>query len=499
MIRLTKNGYISILLFLLIGLTYSLTAKGHVEVSDTSFSIRTAKAIVENGSLNIQASDTEKGYFYETANGKRYSKYGTGLAFLFVPYVVISKFLSLFINIPEDLILGFFLSFYNVLFGAGTCVVIFFITRHLDVPKVVSVSISLILAFATMCWRYSVWDFSEATQMFFLTFAVYSIIKNTYKSIFFSSLALFCLCMIKIINIIFIPIFSFYILFNKSRDNKVDFKKIALFSIFPLFFSILILYLNFIRFGNPLETGYGREASRFYLTGPIHIGSLLFSMNKGIFIYNPILFFAIFGYIKFFKIYRKETILFLWVILINLLIFATWHSWEGGWSWGPRFLVPTLPFWLMPLCFLFSKKKLFAIVLIFFIIPSFLIQTASVIIKTKEYHYIRYNLVDENIKRKMPPDILGSLVLLKHKMLRKNNLYNLQEFNVNSNQQIDTNKFKSFRGFNLWYCHLARIYNRPAIKYIPLLFLPFLFILFVKLLKACVEKEDEEKKQNKTF
>lgn len=492
LIKLTKNGYIGILLFLLIGLAYFLTAKGHVEVSDTEFSIRTARAIVENGSLSIQASDSEKGYFYETADGKRYSKYGIGLAFLFIPYVIVAKLLSLFTNVSEHLVLGFIIAFYNILFGAGTCVVTFFMTRQFNASKAISASISMILGFATMCWRYSVWDFSEATQMFFLIFTVYLIIKNTHKSIFFSSLTLFCLLMIKVTNIVLIPVFLFYVLLNNSRDSRVFFKKIALLSIFPLFFGILILYLNFIRFGNPLETGYGKEASRFFLSGLGNIGNLLFSMNKGIFIYNPILLLTTFGYIKFVKCYFKEAMLFLCVIFAYLIISSTWHSWGGGWSWGPRLLVPTLPFWLIPLCFLFSRGKKFVIVLCFFIIPSVLIQTASVVIKTQEYHTIRYYMVDENIERKMPPDILGIFVLLKHKIFQNNNLYDLREFGVNTNQQIDTSKFETFRGLNLWYCHLARHYDRPLVKYIPILFLPFLFILFMKLLKACVEKEHEK-------
>jgi hypothetical protein len=457
-------------------------------VSDTSFSIRTATAIVENGSLNIQTSDAERGAFYEAVDGRRYSKYGVGLAFLFVPYAAFSKLLSSLINVPNDLMLLFLLSFYNVIFGAGTCVVTFLIARYFNASKIVSVSLALILAFATMCWRYSVWDFSEAAQMFFLTVTIYLVIKNTYKSIFFSSLAIFLSCFIKIANIVFIPVFFFYILFNNCKGNRAYLKKPALFLIFPLLFSASILYLNFIRFGNPLETGYGLETSAFYLTGAVrHAGNLLFSMDKGIFIYNPILLLAVFGYIKFLKSYRREAILFLCIILITLAISASFYGWEGGWCWGPRFLVPTLPLWLVPLFFLFSKKKIFLIVLSFLVILSFLIQVISVLQKTQEYHSIKYSLVSEDIRGKMPADILGSFIILKHKIFQKDNVYNLREFGINSNEWIDTGKFETFPGLNLWYCHLARFYDKPAIKYIPLLFLPFLFMLFIKLSKTCGE------------
>jgi hypothetical protein len=33
------------------------------------------------------------------------------------------------------------------------------------------------------------------------------------------------------------------------------------------------------------------------------------------------------------------------VILIHLLLYGKWFMWHGGFAWGPRFMVPTLPFW----------------------------------------------------------------------------------------------------------------------------------------------------------
>ncbi|UCG35522.1 MAG: hypothetical protein JSW17_01605, partial [Candidatus Omnitrophota bacterium] len=74
---LPAKRQIGLLILITFSLVYFLTAKGHMEVSDTSFSVRTAKAITENHSFSIEIdNEGEKAYVYETKDGKYYSKYG---------------------------------------------------------------------------------------------------------------------------------------------------------------------------------------------------------------------------------------------------------------------------------------------------------------------------------------------------------------------------------------------------------------------------------------
>jgi hypothetical protein len=35
------------------------------------------------------------------------------------------------------------------------------------------------------------------------------------------------------------------------------------------------------------------------------------------------------------------------IILIHLLLYGKWFMWHGGFAWGPRFMIPTLPFWAL--------------------------------------------------------------------------------------------------------------------------------------------------------
>ena len=86
---------------------YLITAKGHIEVVDTEYSIRTALSIVENSALLIQPPDiTAVQNFPEIGNlDKIYSPYGIGLSLIFIPFVLLSKFLALFTGIELRLIL----------------------------------------------------------------------------------------------------------------------------------------------------------------------------------------------------------------------------------------------------------------------------------------------------------------------------------------------------------------------------------------------------------
>ena len=115
--------------FWILTFVYLITAKGHIEIVDTEYSIRTALSIIENGSFLIEPPDSlnEPAVRYlrslsdtpitPETQGKIYSAYGIGLSVIFIPFVLASKTLSYFTGIDLRLILNFTLSFYNIPFA----------------------------------------------------------------------------------------------------------------------------------------------------------------------------------------------------------------------------------------------------------------------------------------------------------------------------------------------------------------------------------------------
>jgi hypothetical protein len=120
-----------------------------------------------------------------------------------------------------------------------------------------------------------------------------------------------------------------------------------------------ILWLNHIRFGDWLafnpsasQEGYGLDHL------PLGLYGNLFSAGRSVFLYSPPIVLAFFSFSEFRRRQPAEAVLFIAVPLIYLLTYSAYGFWDGGWSWGPRFLLPAIPFLVIPLgCFLTSRLR----------------------------------------------------------------------------------------------------------------------------------------------
>jgi hypothetical protein len=70
---------------------------------------------------------------------------------------------------------------------------------------------------------------------------------------------------------------------------------------------------------------------------------MLVSPGKSIFVFNPIALLGLVGILIFLLRDRPVGILFLLLIVPRILFFSKWDSWDGGVSWGPRFLESVVP------------------------------------------------------------------------------------------------------------------------------------------------------------
>lgn len=455
---MNKTTKSAILIFWLLCLIYLLTAKGFIEISDTYFSILTAKSLVEKGSFSID--EYRGGYTLRSPDGNCYSKYGIGLALIFVPYIIAAKFITHLGAFPEEFVTNFLVSFYNIFFGAGTAVVFFYMLRRFFSASLKTSTITaLALGLATIQWRYSIWTFSEAAGGFFLITSIYLVLKNTRCSLLTASLSYAFLILTSAANLVYIPLFLIYIWARNKETSGNAIGRVSLFLSFVLTAVCLSLLLNYVRFHDILEFGYGPEMVMFYPQGiRINIPKLLYYLDKGVFIYNPVFILSVAGYFKFFKLYRRETIFFISIIAFNLITTSMWHMWYGGWCWGPRFLVPVAPLWVLPLYLFISKRGAGAgYTAIVFISVSLAVQILSVLAGNLEYHLICDANNKEGLRRGMPANIIGSAVLLKHKLLKNDNIYKLSEFGIDSDTIVNTSGSECYKGLDFWYCYLGRI------------------------------------------
>jgi hypothetical protein len=143
-----------------------------------------------------------------------------------------------------------------------------------------------------------------------------------------------------------IAIFAiFMVIFILKEKNHEGFIKLALGGLTPL---LIILFYHYSFTGHPLKPLYMFEASEqfqqmshdlgFSLPKPEVFWELLFGLNRGLFFYSPILLLSLYIVIKEQK-FQFKTISFLGSITFMLLM-SSFFVWHGGYSHGPRYLVP---------------------------------------------------------------------------------------------------------------------------------------------------------------
>ena len=104
--------------------------------------------------------------------------------------------------------------------------------------------------------------------------------------------------------------------------------------------AITVAY-NLVRFGGPLEFGYEPPTDPGFTTPLLHgTSGLLFSPEKSIVLFAPAIVLVPFALIGLWRA-RPATAALLAALFAGMFVLAaTWHSWMGGWSWGPRLVIP---------------------------------------------------------------------------------------------------------------------------------------------------------------
>jgi hypothetical protein len=471
------------LVLMLCLLVYLFSAKGYIESSDTLYSLGTAQALIDHARLDIPYAE---GSTLLSKNGKSYSKYGIGLPIYYIPWVAASDALSRLTHLSRPDLTGFFISFANIPFAMLTLVLFAKLLRLFKVNGVYVWLLPLALGLGTLAWRYAGYDPSEEMQMGLLMLAVYGVVRRTPKAIVIGGVGFACLFLVKLIYVLFFPFLLLYLI-TRPGECRHRIRDAALFTFPFILAGCFIACMNVIRFGNPLESGYGGEASMFlpsqlWWTVPELLGSL----DKGLFVFCPILILGLFGWLRFESRYRAEAILCAVLIFVNLILSGAWHSWIGGWSWGPRLLVPFIPLWLLPAAFWLDrrKSKVYYNLFVVLLFISIIVQIPGVLVKDQEIHEIKENALTAQEQLHAPSDYVMACILLRDKLEKHNEVYRVSEFDLPGDREVDVTRFHTFNGLNLWTEQVAHQMNKPALRWLAILALLPIGYLAIKILMA---------------
>ena len=192
--------------------------------------------------------------------------------------------------------------------------------------------------------------------------------------------------------------------------------------------AMLIGWANYARFGSPLKTGYhlAYPTASALLSNPLPqgISELLFSGEVGLLVFAPWLIVALLCCPLFTREHRPESVFCGTAFLFNLIFFAKYDSWHGGWVAGPRLLAPTLPFLIMAMAAGIEKSrragavggswKVLRPLAVTFVTAAFLIQIMGVIYPEERF----YTLAEFYQQRTEQPWWAGSILLASMDFLR---------------------------------------------------------------------------------
>lgn len=448
-----------------LALLYLLSAKGHLEIIDTEYSVRTALAIVEDGSMLIEVVDPQVLEIAPKVEGteKIHSQYGLGLVVIFLPIVLLGKVLAGIGGLDQRVLIDFLLSFYNVPFAILGLWFFRSILLRLGASEPRATAAVVLLGATTAFWKYAVTDFSEVTQVAFLLGALHAVLSDSPAK--WRRVSLWCALLVamKVAYVVLLPIFALYAWLEKEGASvKERFRPILDYACFLVPLGLLLALANHLRFGSPLETGYGSQAASFsmeYFRRDWF--DYLFSTQRGILPFNPILLAALPGWFLVPAAHRRFTFFCLGLFLFWFVFMCFWKSLQGGWCWGNRLLVPLLPLAFLPFAFVplrstFAKAGIGVLAVV-----SLVIQTAAAATKTHECAVLRGEITAAT-SRHTPNQLPSTLRVFLHKVTEGGTHYNATVLGVNADATIDLSAYDSFRGLNLWPAQAAKFLGSPA-------------------------------------
>ena len=233
---------------------YFFSAKGSLDAPDPHYSFETAQAIVTHGQLEIAYAS---GFTLQGLGGRNYSKSGIGLPLFYLPAVAVGDAL---VRGPGRICRALdrihaFLCQYSFRHSHLGCFL-------QDAPAMGSApgvrsGLSAGPRSGPLVWRYACYGFSEGMQMGLLTLAVYTLMRRTPRVLIAGGIAFGWLVLVKLMYLAYLPGSASSTSLRARQSHAMESRKTALF-IFPIMLAgVFDLWLNFIRFGDAFESGYG--------------------------------------------------------------------------------------------------------------------------------------------------------------------------------------------------------------------------------------------------
>lgn len=351
-----------VFLWLLLGL--SLSTGGHLYAPDAVLRGRVTEALLRRGALDVDPAGIPAGFLAVGRGGKAYPKYEAGASLAAVPFFLFGDVLGrlaphaaaplfqgpLFLwyrpDQPRDAWHFFGLGLTNAMVVAATGALLFVVLLHLGYGGRAALWATGLAVLASPLWVYSKDLFAEPLAglglLVFVWAAEREAREQAPRAAALCGLGLGLAVLAKTAHVVLLP-GALAVLVWRWRGLPGHVTRLARFTGGLAVMLGLAVVWNVLRFGDPWASGYGSELE-LWITGPLEgLAGLLVSPGRGLFTYFPAAFLALACTRASYRRAPQWTV-FAWLSLVALLaLYCRWHGWDGGWCFGPRFLVPLLP------------------------------------------------------------------------------------------------------------------------------------------------------------
>jgi len=319
----------------------------------------------------------DKIWYYKIENDKKLIKHPLGFSLMLSPFFAVGHLSAKLTNAPLD---GYSWPYQNAI-TIGVWIYLFiglwYLRKHLlnyFPEKIVAITLLAIVLATNLFWYSSF----ESIMPHTVSFSLFCI-SNYYffqwlntsskKQLFIFAI---CFALSVLIRPLAVSVLLYFVIAAISYKNGI--KPFLLFlksNLSPVLISFIIAFmigsLQFIYWKYATDKWmYDVYMDEHFIFNSPQILPFLFSFRKGIFIYTPILIFALIGLIRLF---RTNKIFFYSIsALMGLTVFilSSWWAWSYGISWGIRPIIDYYAFLALPLAAgfsVFNKTKLQRVIL----------------------------------------------------------------------------------------------------------------------------------------
>jgi len=335
---------------------YFLFSSGRVRTMDEVSADFQVESIARHGTAAIPQA-VEAKMFYGTLDrfGSPESPYPPGQALAILPWYAVGRFVGQHLpGLPpnvRDIVTDFFLTGESAFASALATAFALYIFLQLGIAPKTSLLAAGILALATPLAAYSGWLLSEPLAAALLIGAAAVLFASPpgtpirLARALGAGTLLGAAIWVRPTHVIIVPIFLIALIL---REREKGWSAATALAVAAGVGVALLLWRNAYLHGNLFDFGYpsaaeGGKALNTFET-PLATGLLgiLISPGKSIFLFSPPMLLALAGLPRLWRRDRGLAFVAAGAPIAYLLFFATYTQWEGGYCYGPRYLVPAL-------------------------------------------------------------------------------------------------------------------------------------------------------------